>query len=258
MLGFATIGLWLFYMAYRYNLLFVNSANVDTKGLVYPKALQHTLVGCYISIICLIGLFGIRAAPGPIVLMVVFLIFCILYHVSLNAAITPLLYYLPRSLDAEEDSLLEAQEGIMSRHHQSGNGYEKDGTQQYGGRTTDDIKPLPPAPHQKPSLFAKFLRPDLYTDYATLRRLVPRDFAEIRYDEHIEREAYYHPAVVDRTPLLWVPRDQAGVSRQECAHTSRVTPMTDEGAYFNEKGKMAWDLEGTQGRPPIYDAKIYY
>lgn len=254
-LGFATIGLYLFYLAYRYNLLFVYTGKVDTKGLVYPRALQQTLVGCYLMIICLIGLFGIQAAPGPLVLMVVLLIICVLYHVSLSNAINPLLYYLPRSLEAEENSLLQHEEGIADQHPSIRN-HEKNGVAD--ANVTHKALPLAPAPHKKPGLIAKFLRPDLYTDYATMRRLVPRDFADIRYSREVEQEAYFPPAVVDKPQLLWVPRDQAGVSRQECAHTSMVIPMTDEGAHFNEKGKIVWDQEGTQGRPPIYEEKIYY
>src|ERR1700761_3002095 len=114
MLGFACIGQALFYFAYRYNLLFVDSSVIDTKGLVYAKALQHTLVGCYLAVVCLIGLFGIRAAPAPLVLMVVFLIFMVLYHISLTSAIQPLLHYLPRSLEAEEAALLSTESAIMS------------------------------------------------------------------------------------------------------------------------------------------------
>jgi calcium permeable stress-gated cation channel len=49
-----------------------------------------------------------------------------------------------------------------------------------------------------------------------------------------------------------------GISRQECAHTNKVTPMTDEGAHFNEKGKVVWDQEALDGRAPIYEEKIYY
>src|SRR5271155_794201 len=114
-MGFATIGLWLFYFAFRYNLLFVNTCDIDTKGMVYPKALNHTLVGCYLCVICMIGLLGIRGAAGPIVLLVVLLIFMVLYHVSYLSAIQPLLYYLPRSLEAEEASLLQQPEaGVAS------------------------------------------------------------------------------------------------------------------------------------------------
>jgi calcium permeable stress-gated cation channel len=253
MLGFATIGLYLFYFAYRYNLLYVNAAHVDTKGLVYPRALQHILVGCYLAIICLIGLFGIQAAPGPLALMVILLIVCILYHVSLNSALNPLLYYLPRSLEAEEETLLQVEEGSMPSRA-GGNSFDKPGLN--GSHSAETEKSLPsPPPHKKPGLFAKFFKPDVYTDYATMRRLVPHDFTPIHYPEEIAREAYHHPAITDRPPLLWVPRDQAGVSRQECEHTSRVIPMTDEGAYFDEKGKMVVVKDDTA---PIFEPKVYY
>jgi calcium permeable stress-gated cation channel len=258
-LGFATVGLYLFYFAFRYNLLYVNAAKIDTKGLVYPRALQHVLVGCYLSIICLIGLFGIQAAPGPLVLMVVFGIFCILYHISLNSALDPLLYYLPRSLEAEEESLMQAEEGTLhSPSRATGTSFEKTGVNGSRAPTetpTDKQLPMTPAPHKKPGLFAKFFRPDLYTDYATLRRLVPRDFGPIEYSDEIQREAYHHPAITDRPPLLWVPRDAVGVSRQECAHTSQIIPMTDEGAYLDDKGKMVVTKDETA---PIFEEKVYY
>ncbi|KAL8706276.1 MAG: hypothetical protein Q9201_000652 [Fulgogasparrea decipioides] len=256
-LGFATIGLYLVYLAYRYNLLFVVDSNVDTKGLVYPRALQQTTTGAYLAIVCLIGLFGIKTAPGPIVLMVVFLVFIILFHISLNSALDPLLKFLPKSLEAEEESLLAAENG-SSLPSSSGN--EKGNHVAIAGVNNTSIdsprKDLGPAPHKKPNFITKFLRPDLYTDYHTLRRLVPAGFAEIAYDPVVERDAYYHPSISSQTPLLWVPRDQAGVSRQECMHSGKVIPMTDEGAGFDAKGKLVWDQE--TARPPIWQEKIYY
>lgn len=47
-----------------------------------------------------------------------------------------------------------------------------------------------------------------------------------------------------------------GVSAQECKHSTKVIPMTDEGAHFDEKNKLVWDQDS--GRPPIYQEKIYY
>ncbi|KAL8856699.1 MAG: hypothetical protein Q9178_006656 [Gyalolechia marmorata] len=255
-LGFATIGLYLIYLAYRYNLLFVTDSRVDTKGLVYPRALQQTTTGAYLAIVCLIGLFGIKAAPGPIVLMVVFLIFVVLFHISLNTALDPLLKYLPKSLEAEEQSLLAAEDGVAAPHS---SGTEKGGhgaSLGINSSTDSPRKDLGPAPHKKPNFITKFLRPDLYTDYHTLRRLVPRGFADIVYDPVTERDAYYHPSISSPTPLLWVPRDSMGVSRQECYHSGKVIPMSDEGAGFDEKGKLTWDYE--TARPPIWQEKIYY
>ena len=251
MLGFATIGIYLIYLAYRYNLLFVFDAEIDTQGLVYPKALQHTTTGIYLAILCLIGLFGIQTAIGPLILMVAYLIFAILFHVSLVSAIGPLLLYLPRSLQAMEQDI----EGGNHTGH-------KPDVKTDGGLTGEKMtsnggeSELGPAPHKKPNIITKWLKPHVYTDYQTMKRLVPHEFGGITYDPLTERDAYYHPAIGSRTPLLWIPQDNMGISRQECAHSSKIIPMTDEGAHFDEKNKLVWDQES--GRPPIYEEKIYY
>ncbi|KAI9876395.1 MAG: hypothetical protein M1830_006298 [Pleopsidium flavum] len=262
-LGFATIGLYLIYFAYRYNLLFVYNANIDTKGLVYPRALQQTTTGIYLAILCMIGLFAIKVAIGPLVLMVAYLILAVLYHVSLNSAIDPLLKFLPKSLEAEEESLLALEDGHTGdrmvnekgTHAAARNTLGRNGTTSSRGQSSVD-KDLPAPPQKKPNFFSKWLRPDKFTDYHTLRRLVPREFADITYAPETERDAYYHPAIASPTPLLWIPRDAAGVSRQEVKHTSRVIPITDEGAHFDEKNKIVWDRES--GRAPIYEEKVYY
>lgn len=252
------------YFAYRYNLLFVYNADIDTKGLVYPRALQQTTTGVYLAILCMIGLFAIKVAIGPLILMIAYLIFAVLYHVSLNSAMDPLLKFLPKSLEAEEESLLALEDGQVSgdgmanekgTHVAASNNIGRNGTASRGGQSSAD-KDLPAPPQKKPNFISKWLRPGKFTDYHTLRRLVPRGFADISYSPETERDAYYHPAIASPTPLLWIPRDAAGVSRQEVKHTSRVIPITDEGAHFDEKNKIVWDQES--GRPPIYEEKVYY
>jgi len=37
-LGFAGVGTLFLHIAYRYNLIFVYDSEVDTRGLVYPRA----------------------------------------------------------------------------------------------------------------------------------------------------------------------------------------------------------------------------
>ena len=73
----------------------------QTKGRVYPRALQQLFVGLYVAEVCLIGLFAISSgtsvgALGPLILMIIFTIFTALYQVSLNSALTPLIEYLPK------------------------------------------------------------------------------------------------------------------------------------------------------------------
>ena len=109
------------------------------------------------------------------------------------------------------------------------------------------------------SLLLRYLSPYNYSSYAMIRRdLVSRDtFASISYSPETERDAYYNPAISSSPPVLWIPRDVMGVSRQECAHTSRVIQMTDEMAGFNEKGRMVWDKDEV-GRVPVGEEKVFY
>ena len=254
-MGFAAIGLYLLYLANRYNLLFVLNPNIDTKGLVYPRALQQTTVGAYITIVYLIVLFAIKTAIGPLILMVAFLVLVALVHISFTSAVSPLLEYLPKSLEAEEQSLLAVENGQQGSDDATAT---KDGNH-LGSKfdTPPSTKDgLPPAPHKQPNFFVKWLKPNVYTDYQTLRRLVPHGFADISYDATVERDAYYHPAISSPPPLLWIPRDRMGISRQECQHSSKVIPMTDEDAEFDEKNKIVWNQE--HARPPIYEEKVYY
>jgi len=246
-LGFATIGMSFFYLAYRYNILFVTDSQIDTKGLIYPRALQQLLTGVYLAEICLIGLFSIAAAIGPLILMIAFLIFTILFHIQLNAAFDPLLYNLPKTLEAEEESL-RGDERLL----EGGNDNGTELKEKNGGST------VVPTPTKKPNVFTKFFKPHIYSDYTTLRRLVPHNLvdADNLYEEAVSRNAYYPPSVVSDTPLLWIPRDDGGISRQEVAHTSKVIPITDEGCTFDEKNKLVWDQEGA--RPPLWSPKIYY
>ena len=262
-LGFATVGLYLIYLAYKYNLLFVFNADVDTKGRIYPRALQQTLTGIYLAVICLVGLFAVAKAWGPLALMVIFVVFAVLFHISLNQAIDPLLNFLPKSLQVEEESLLALEDGISpvatandtsdikeTKFHQTST------TSTENGNKSAVIAPTVSSPQKLPNFFTKWLAPHKYTDYHTLRRQVPRDLFDISYDPETERDAYYHPAISSPTPTLWIPKDPIGVSEQECRHTSTVIPMTDEGAWVDDKGRIKWDQEN--GRVPIFEEKVYY
>ena len=255
MLGFATIGLYLLYLAFKYNLLFVYDTDIDTRGLVYPRALKQILTGVYLGEICMTGLLGIRAVPGPLILQVAFLVFTVLYHISLVSALDPLLKYLPKSLEAEEESLLALEAGQQNNGESSAvaEGSEQKAAQVHPASA--DIAE-PSGATKKPNLFVKWLHPDRYADFRALRSCVTSAHAaDIVYSPDTERDAYHNPAVSSPTPLLWIPRDQGGVSKQEVRHTSRSIPITDEGALLDDKNKIVWDEETN---PPIYEEKVIY
>ncbi|TEY42312.1 hypothetical protein BOTCAL_0395g00060 [Botryotinia calthae] len=99
---FALLGLSLIYIVSKYNLLYTYSSEISTRGLLYPHALTQLLTGVYLAEVCLIGLFGLRSAFGPLVIMFGLTIFTALVHISLNEALGPLLWNLPRTLAVEE------------------------------------------------------------------------------------------------------------------------------------------------------------
>ncbi|KAL4787043.1 hypothetical protein BJX76DRAFT_345877 [Aspergillus varians] len=213
-LGFCFVGLYLVYQAYRYNFLFVYDIRIDTKGLVYPRALQHLLTGIYLANICMIGLFAIKSAIGPLLIMVLFTVLTVLAHLSLNEALAPLNSFLPRTLDVEAE-LQQAKEEEMTL--------------------------LQTSPRSRWLGALKWFHPNLYRDFAALRRKVRHDHMEINYSDEERRNAYFEPCITRKTPTIWIPRDKWGVSQWEIEESDPRIPITDEGAHLNEKGKIVWD-----------------
>ncbi|KAE8446486.1 hypothetical protein EG329_011949 [Mollisiaceae sp. DMI_Dod_QoI] len=424
-LGVAAIGLSIVYISYKYNLLYVYSSERDTRGLCYPRALKQTLTGIYLAEICLIGLFGIKGAYGPVVLMFGLVIFSALFHVSLNDALSPLLYNLPRTLAAEEELLKAgnhplAAENLEDKHdhdndfapnldpEDGGNvGYDSDfdpsdptdvshgqqssrggipvegadkivslsaGTLKSAMRKKYYSSPIPgwmeridfwspwmyPVAAQDPkkvNFALKWLHPEVFCNYHILRAGIPAELYNLdasdptfsdpassskpagskllasispgvpsstptspqtqprdsiisnptspiwqqnhtatnpnafspispisstypppsssqmspqtqtqnsslqnhnftnpptkgvhTYSPSLLKDAFSPPSMRKRSPRLWIPRDAAGVSVQEVAHSNKVIEMSDEGAWLDERGRLAVDLGGESDR----------
>lgn len=106
---FSAGGMAFMHTVWKYNLLYVCDSDLDSKGLFYPRALTHLLVGLYITTICLVGVFGLKKAYGPMALMVLFLVVAALVHISLIEALSPHLQCLPQTLSLEEQIQEEEQ-----------------------------------------------------------------------------------------------------------------------------------------------------
>ncbi|PLN85977.1 DUF221-domain-containing protein [Aspergillus taichungensis] len=268
-IAFGAIGLYLFYFAYRYNMLYVSNADIDTQGKAYVRALQHITVGCYLLMGCLIGLFAIGAAGnsvavGPLILMIIFLVFIIIYHVSLNNAMRPLINYLPKNLEAEEEALLAQEKADL---HHTPDSQQPEGSVAGGSGEKGRVSNIASVDSAEKGLtgsseppqgnfLVRWLHPNRFSGYTQLRRLVPNPHDTTQYAPEVERDAYFHPAISAQAPLLWIPRDELGVSRQEIQHSSKVIPITDEDSWLDEKNKIHWDMD--KGVPPIYQDKIRF
>lgn len=230
-LGFATVGFGIVYLAVRYNTFFVLTNNIDTKGLAYARALQQLMTGVYLSEVCLIGLFAINTAPGPIVLMVIFLVATIIYHSMMRHALKPLQLYLPDSLDGESRDLFS---------HADVKSYDS---------TKSSVPPSQAEPiipkkfsAKKAGFLARMFDPKKFKSHQTVRGLVP-NWPVPQYLEEEEERAYFNPAITSLVPRLWIARDSMGISQREVRESSQVVPISDEFSSYNEKGKIVWDGE---------------
>ncbi|OBT63937.1 hypothetical protein VE03_05927 [Pseudogymnoascus sp. 23342-1-I1] len=280
-LGFGAMCFYLVHKVYHYNLLYVYSSEIDTRGLLYPHALMQILTGVYLAEICLIGLFGIQAAVGPLLMMLMLAIFTLLVQISLNDALGPLLYNLPRSLavqglyddvseelpvvdnpETQYDSDFDpsdpnavTHEEIGSRAVEGTKGYSKvalrilsSSMQEKLSATTGSVSSFfhginfwtawisPDGKDPKPNFLLKWLHPEVFHDFSALRNRIPTDLPDPEYTPELLREAYLQPSLNKLLdPMLWIPADAAGVSKQEVEHSKGVVNITDQSSWLKTR-----------------------
>ena len=310
---FAAVGMWFTHIVWRYNLIFVLDSDIDTKGLFYPRALMHILVGLYLAEICLIGLFILKVAIGPTVLMVLLLVFTALVHFSIHHAIGPTVQNLPQTLRLEEEIQEEERAKAEAARRRAENGEVTDGAanayfdvdEEFGdeeddiGRLSDahdtdedesdeDETPDPIGNRgvegaadfrvaisswfrdwtkstvqeqsesmgikpddldRPPSFIMRWLRPHIHEDFIAIRKnlmSLPDDSdMDTTLPGKDHRNAYLPPEMWAPKPVLWIPSDEARVSRQEVAHTRKSTPIFDTGARLEESGRVLVEDLGT-------------
>ena len=112
---------------------------------------------------------------------------------------------------------------------------------------------LTPNPNRKPNFVMAWLHPEVYQDFRILQPMVnpgqdfdlPEDYARRAYQPH----EMWQPA-----PKLWIPKDEARVSRQEVAHTKEAIFISDKGCWLNEHGRVMCNLE----EAPMWEPKAIY
>ncbi|KAK3368352.1 hypothetical protein B0H63DRAFT_528720 [Podospora didyma] len=311
---FAGIGMSFLGLVYRYNLIYVYDSDLDTKGLFYPKALMHLMVGLYVAEICLIGLFALKLAFGPMLLMLMFFVLSALIHISLNDAITPLLNNLPRTLALAKDqgsvvdeSLTEPEATGPRPEHEGGlaanyydteehfgdepeppplevmdtdvqmrgiegsssikyalsewtksavkSHFQKDGDESGLTIVLAQIKAfLTPDVTRKPNFIMSWLHPEVYQDFRALQPKVNPGPDDLELPPDYARKVYQPPEMWKPAPKLWLPKDDARVSRQEVAHTKDAVFVSDDACWLNDKGRVVCDYEAS----PLVEPRILY
>lgn len=236
--GFATIGIFFYYLSYRYGLLYVRQTKIDTKGEAYKRALQHMPTGTYFAELGLIGLFSARRAAGQAAAMIALLVVTAVANLLLDRMLRPLELYLGRDKWEQQEVPLLAEEDGVDPDDQAGLHAAS-----HGRRL--GLKHLPnPIPRWLSDLFDGFIssarkKTEAHLDDATTHG--DTSIAEELSEEDIAK-AYVNPIFTSKTPKLWIPRDKLGISKEEIKQNEATGfPTTDEGAEIDEHGKLIWD-----------------
>ena len=280
---FAIITFSLLWIANRYNMLYVSRFRLDTGGLLYPRAIIQLFTGLYVMELCLIGLFFIthnadgNALIAQAIVMIVVFLLTILYQILLNKAFAPLLRYLPITFEDEAVIRDQAFERAQARRL----GLEGSDDDEAVGLTGRDDIPLSnlgsPDEKQrkgKPNNIirhvgtwalhhSKTVKAKTF-DRETVRQRRRHDVEaqhKIRdalygsYNDEIEdldpeernklvKHAFRHQALRARKPILWIPKDDIGVSDDEIKRTRVFAGdniwIDNSGAAINGKGKVVY------------------
>jgi hypothetical protein len=254
-LGFAAAGLVLFYLSYRYMLLYTTQPKLDTKGKCYTLALQQIITGVYIAELSLIGLFGLRGATGPSIMLAILFIVTTIYNVLMNRYFSPLEKFLPADIDSDTDT-----EATDTSEQTPLLSYAEEGRGQPSHLQHVSQIPQSAAHHlsQLPQTTTRHvLHQQLTTSHQAVRRWLTSspDFSSLfvpQYSDQQLHNAYLNPALTSSTPVIWLPRDGMGVSQNEVSECEGLgLEATDRGAWLDEKGRVRWS-EGNFEEVPVF------
>lgn len=281
---FTAVGFGILYVAFLYYLCYVNSNVNDSRGVHYPRALFQTIVGIYIGQICLLGLFVVRKSWGPIVIIAIGLGITVFVHVNMNYAFDNLLNTLPvdtmKPLDgkSETPSYFQQASRRSSRISESTqfdvsraeNDDFKEARVQIGDETkASDIQILGEyydslsgqpllAEYRKTAaadanFLVRFFQPSKYLSFEYCKQLIPDLYRHIdANDVEPDPLAYAYPALHEKPPVVWIPRDPMGLSRHEIANFQGVIEISDQGSQFNSKGKVVF-----MSPPPDFEGRVF-
>lgn len=251
---FNVITFGLFWVAYRYNTLYVNKFRFDNGGLLFPKAINQLFVGIYVMELCLIGLFfvvedqhGKLACKAQAIIMIVVTVFTAGYQIMLNWAFSPLFKYLPITL--EDDAVLADEEYARMQQSQ-----RQDHRQQHIDNGDYELTEMQTPSHdgisqRSPNLDVESLKSPAKKS-TEIGDFLFKGFADEIDDLTAEERdtlisrAFRHRALRSRRPAIWIPRDDLGVSDDEIKRTQRMTDyiwISNEGTTLDNQARCVFN-----------------
>jgi hypothetical protein len=228
-------------------LLYTAQPKIDTKGHAYTLALQQILTGIYIAELCLIGLFSLDNATGPLVMLVILFFVTAIFNYTTNRYFDPLEQYLPADLALEPED--DEQAPLLSSAEEG----ESDALRTAESRI-DRLSNRTHVPSHVVSPVARFLQPHIFASHTAMKAwLRDGDFDEDDEPEYSEddlKKAYLNPAYSSKTPIVWLAKDSIGVSKNEVKENEgKGLNSSDQGAWITDKGELKWSVQDFEEVP---------
>lgn len=242
-IGFATVGFVLYYACYKHQFLYVCKSKLKTRGEMYKRALQQMTTGVYLAEVCLLGLFGARKGFAQTACIIALLVTTALVNAATDCMLGPLEAFLgvdswQRTFRAGRGSSGEAAPLLAGDNE----GPDDDQDEAAASIAASHARRL--GFHILPDSIATPLSNLVENTISSSREQITswlRDPAADLSDEAITlsedetNKAYLHPALTATPPVIWLARDQGGVSAHEMQENDRVGIKTsDEGAWIND------------------------
>ncbi|KAK4689955.1 calcium permeable stress-gated cation channel, partial [Tremellales sp. Uapishka_1] len=268
--GFGAMFFVLSAIIYKYLFIWVDDQPVeaDTGGLFFPKAVTHLFVGMYIQEIALCALFflardennKVSAIPQGALMVAIHYILLVSYGPLINSlplSLAYMSYGMPKETGHEgseaanepavnsstERLTLQSSPQIYNNEKQPRSAEGLTGETQTPNTTPSaSTRPGPPVSSEQEDVELGNLghnqeeEEDEEAFFA-----VPGGPGVVRgmRDDGNDPDAFFHPATKEPQRILWLPRDELGLTAAEIKENGAVgIQSTDQFAVLNHKGKV--------------------
>lgn len=245
-LPFVSFAFVLYWVAYRYNVLYVYRYDYESGGRFFVAALNQVFTGLYVMEVCLIGHFfvtvgdeGSSTCVPHGIAMIVVLALTAAYQVFMNRTFKSLTEYLPVCGDVYGDFLATSQSGNEDEYDQGKRLDE-------GGRDTSPVLERPgesSAPggsrHGRDHRAAKRQPPAISSRCPSIER---KGLTFVETHESADETLPSYGS--SPKPIIWIPRDGYGISTDEICSTAKRADsirISDDGAWLDDEGNVKLD-----------------
>jgi len=233
-LVFSSVTFGLYWVVFRYNLLYVTVSRPNTRGLLYPTALNQLFTGVYVMELCMIGLFflvrdehGRSTCVGQAVVMIIATGMTITFQVLLNDAFAPLLHSLPPT-------------GTGGEEVEGGGGETEEKEPKYNGSKTNYLLRMllrkcwnwGAVPNENLT-FVDALFSDMHDGMECAASNEPDDLVPLEFQYEVIRI---------QKPVVWIPNDRLRISEDEIFRFRQYGSdmgISNEHASLDAKGRVA-------------------